>query len=90
VAQFIPFTPSPVAAPSFLLTLDGQQYTAVITWNLFGRRFYLNVYTLSNVLVLAKAAVGSNLSQPINLVTGYFFTNGLLYDESNSQFIVTP
>jgi hypothetical protein len=54
-----PFNPTGQATFSFEPTLDGQQYQAIVTWNLFAQRYYLNLYTLSNVLVVALAIVGS-------------------------------
>lgn len=53
------FTPSAVAPYSFQPTLDGAVYNAVVTWNLFGRRYYLNLYQLDGTLVACEALVGS-------------------------------
>ena len=53
------FVPSQRVPFSFQPELDGQTYTAIITWNLFARRFYLNLYALDGTLVLATAVVGS-------------------------------
>lgn len=84
------FTPTIDTNFSFLPTLDGQQYNVVVTWNLFGQRWVVNVYTLSGTLVLQKPLRGSPPDYPINLVTGYFVTSSLVYRPSSNNFEVTP
>jgi len=83
------FSPAPNSLFQFTPTLDGQQYNAIITWNLAGQRWYLNLYTLSNVLVLSIARVGSPDDYDINLVAG-FFSSSLVFRESSNQFEVSP
>lgn len=53
------FVPSTVQAFQFQATLDGQVYTVILTWNLFGARFYVNVYDPGGDLVCCRALVGS-------------------------------
>ena len=84
------FTPQVNQNFSFQPTLDGQQYTAVVTWSLFGQRWVLNVYTLQNVLVFQKPLTGSPLGYDINLAQGYFVTSTLVYREPTNNFEVTP
>lgn len=83
------FSPSEVAPYQFQPTLDGQVYNAVVTWNVFGQRYYLNLYDLTGALVLATAMVGSPLDYDISLVAGYFDSK-LVYRVSNQQIVVTP
>lgn len=71
-------------------TLDGQQYTALVTWSLFGQRWILNVYALSGVLVMTKPMTASPVESDINLLAGYFTTSTLVYRESSNAFEVTP
>jgi hypothetical protein len=59
MTTYIPFTPSALAVPTFQPELDGQEYNCAVTWNLFGQRYYLNLYTLGGTLVFCKALVGS-------------------------------
>ena len=59
MTTYVPFAPSAVQAFSFQATLDGQQYNVVITWNLFGQRWYVNVYALDGTLIVARAMTGS-------------------------------
>jgi hypothetical protein len=54
-----PFTPSTQANFQFGPTLDGSQYNAIVTWNVFGQRYYLNIYTLEGALVCSIPMVGS-------------------------------
>jgi len=75
---------------SFQPTLDGLQYSAVVTWNLFGQRWILNIYTLQGTLVLQKPLTGSPNGYDINLVGGYFTTSTLVFRERTNNFEVSP
>lgn len=59
MTTFFPFTPPVDQAFTFQPTLDGTPFSAVVPWNLFGRRFYLQLFTLSGALVLYRALVAS-------------------------------
>ena len=67
MTTYTSFVPSPAAPFSFLPTLDGQQYNATVTWNLFGQRWYLTVATLAGVPVFSLPLAGS--PSAINLVS---------------------
>ncbi len=54
-----PFQPSSATAFTFQATLDGEQYTVVVTYNLFGQRYYASVYDLSGNLVSSRGLVSS-------------------------------
>ncbi len=54
-----PFQPSSTAAFTFQATLDGEQYTVVVTYNLFGQRYYASVYDLSGNLISSRGLVSS-------------------------------
>lgn len=75
---------------SFQPTLDGSLYTVIVTWNLFGQRWVVNIYTLTNKLVMQKPLTASPLDYDINLIAGYFTTSTLIYRESTNNFEVTP
>lgn len=64
-----PFNPTAQAVFTFSPTLDSQQYQGICTWSLFGQRYYLNLYSLSNILVVARALVGSPGSIPLQSLT---------------------
>jgi hypothetical protein len=40
----IPFLPSNLVAPKFIVTLDGIDYQTVVTWNVAAQRYYVNIY----------------------------------------------
>jgi hypothetical protein len=53
------FRPSNLAPFQFQPTLDGTTYTCIVSWNLFGQRFYLDCYTLAGDLVFSQALISS-------------------------------
>lgn len=83
------FQPNSNAPFTFQPTLDGQVYNCVVTWNVFGARWYINLYDLSGNLVLSTAMVGSPLDYDISLVAG-LFTSTLVYRVANQQIEVKP
>lgn len=84
------FTPATNQNFSFQPTLDGQQYTVVVTWNLFGQRWIVNIYTLQGVLVMQKPLRGSPLDYDINIIQGYFTTSTMVYRVPTNAFEVSP
>lgn len=86
----VPFVPSTSSPFQFQLTLGGSDYTAIVTWNLFGQRFYFNLYTVQGALVVAIPLAGSPVDYDINLVEGYFDTSKVVYRAPNRQFEITP
>lgn len=89
MTTFTAFAPSPSAPFQFTPTLDGQQYSVVIVWNMFGQRWYMNLSTLTGALVLSRSLVGSPPDYDINLVSGYFKST-LVYRAGTDQFEVSP
>jgi len=59
VTTFFPFAPTPQGPVTFLPTLDGAQYSAVVTWNIFGARWYLNLATSAGVPVFTLPLIAS-------------------------------
>jgi len=59
MTTYFDFAPSLVAAPQFQPTLDGQQYTCVVTWNVYAQRFYVNCFALDGTLVFSLPMIGS-------------------------------
>lgn len=55
----VQFTPNTSSAFRFQPVIAGKQYTAVITWNIAGERYYLNLFDTSGNLVLTTAVVSS-------------------------------
>lgn len=55
----IDFVPSLVAPFQFQPELDGAIYNCVVTWNLFGRRYYVSCYDLGGARIFTVPLVGS-------------------------------
>lgn len=83
------FAPSPTTNFQFSPTLDGTVYTAVVNWNLFGQRYYLNLYTVQGELIFCLPLVGSPIGYDISITAGYF-KSALIYRAANNQFEVSP
>lgn len=90
MTTYVPFIPPNNAPQIFLATLDGVQYSLSITWNLFGQRWYLNVYTLRGVLRLSLARVSSPDDGDINLLRGFFKTSSLVFRDSTQSIEINP
>lgn len=84
------FRPSLNQNFSFSPTLDGAQYTVLVTWSLFGQRWILNLYTLQGVLVVEMPLTGSPMDYDINLIAGFGFANTLVYRAPTNNFEVSP
>lgn len=83
------FEPSLTENFIFNPTLDGAVYTATITWNLFGQRYYINITTIQGVLIVCLPLIGSPIGYDISLTAGYFQST-LIYRIGNEQFEVSP
>lgn len=71
---YVPFNVSPSSNFQFQANFDGKSYNVRINWNLFGQRYYVNIYTLSGDLVLCLPLIGSPDFFNISLTAGYFTT----------------
>lgn len=89
MTTYVPFVPSAVNNFQFQPTLDGNQYTAIITWNLFGARYYLNLYDLKSNLVLSIPLIISPDNYDISMTKGYF-TSTLIFRDSTQMFEISP
>ena len=67
---YYPFTPSVDTPFQFSPTLDGNVYTVIVTFNLFGQRYYINLYTVQGTLLICTALVASPVGYNINLIAG--------------------
>lgn len=87
----IQFQPSALTAFQFQPTLDGDIYAAIVTWNLYGQRYYVNLSALDGTLIFAIPLIGS-LPAPdsgISLTAGYF-TSTLVFRQQSQTFEVNP
>lgn len=83
-----PFTPLQNQNFQFQPTFDGTQYNIVITWNFWGQRYYVNIYTLNGGLVLSIPMIASPDDYSISLTAGYF-TSTLVFRDSTQTFEVS-
>jgi len=86
----INFNPSPLSNFQFQPTLDGVPYVAIVTWNVYGERYYISIYDSYRNLIMYRPIIGSPDDYSINLVFGYFFTSTLVYRVSSNNFEITP
>jgi hypothetical protein len=80
MTTYIPFTPSTVSAPQFMPVLDGDTYVVSVRWNLYGQRYFINVYDLSGVRILTTALVTTDSGLTID---------SLLWDILSKRVTVT-
>lgn len=59
MTSFYDFQPNRQGPFIFQPTLDGQIYNAQVVWSVFGRRYYLYVYSLGGDLIFSVPMVGS-------------------------------
>lgn len=90
MTTYVDFAPLYTQAFSFQPVLDGQTYTCIVTWNLFGQRWYINLYDVTNALIVCTPLIASPNDYDINLVGGYFTTSTMVFREANQQFEVSP
>jgi len=86
-SNVIQFTPKNNSNFLFQATFDGAVYNVIINWNIYGERYYVNIYNLNNKLIVALPLIGSPLNYNISLTAGYFTTQ-LVYRAPTQQFQV--
>jgi len=90
MTTLVPFNPSAYANFQFNPELDGITYIAIVTWNIYGERYYINIYNNNSTLIVTNPVVASPDNFDINLVFGYFQTSKLVYRASSNNFEITP
>ena len=91
MTTYVDFAPTASQPFQFQAALDGQLYTIIVKWNLFGQRWYVNVFDLSQNLICSVPQAGCPLGYNYpNLVVGYFQTSTLVWRPQNNQFEVNP
>ena len=96
----IPFAPSTNNSntPPFTFqpVLDGTTFLATVTWNVYGTRWYFNLYDPRNTPVITCALSGSPVGYPISLLprlnplTGNPWISSLYLDDPSQTFVVMP
>jgi Domain of unknown function (DUF6983) len=80
--EFLPDTNTPF---SFRATLDGTPYNVIVTWNIYGMRWYVNIYTTQGALIYATPLVESPDEYDISIVDG-LFGSSLVYRDKAKRF----
>lgn len=92
MTTYIQFTPSSTSNPpfQFTATMSGVDYTVNVSWNVFGQRWYLDIYDLDGTRLRTQPMIASPLSNDIYLAPTIFGSNGtLLYREDTNNFEVS-
>lgn len=63
-----PFNPSPLQNVTFNPTLGNNSYVATVIWNVFGQRWYLNLFDSLGNLLIETAVVSSQDPQAIESI----------------------
>jgi len=90
MTTLVSFTTSSTVAFQFTATLDGTVYSVICPWNIYGERYYINIYSNNGTLVMSRPIVGSPDNYDINLLFGYFNKSTLLYRTSSNYFEINP
>jgi hypothetical protein len=67
----IDFAPSNSAPFQFQATLDNSNYTAIVTWNLAGQRYYVNLYSLAGDLIFCLPLISSPSGLQIQIASWF-------------------
>ncbi len=85
---YVQFAPTPEGPFQFSATLDaGETYNCTVTWNIYGQRWYLNLYTQNFVQIFCRALIASPPDYDISLTGGYF-TTAIIYRDTTQTFEV--
>jgi len=90
MTTLINFDPTPFANFQFNVTLDDINYIAICTWNLYGERYYINIYNNNGTLIVTNPVIASPDDYDINLVYGYFIASKIVYRLSSNNFEISP
>src|SRR5215831_14631339 len=74
MTTYIPFQPSNISAPTYMVTLDGNQYTMVVTWNVASQRYFINLYDVNGTLIFCVPLVTTAIGRPVQ---------SMVYDSKN-------
>lgn len=89
MTTIIAFQPQPTELFAVTITLDGDQYNLITTWNVAGQRWYINIYDQQGNLVLCRPMTMSPDFSDINLIE-YYFNSTLVFRNGSSSFEVSP
>lgn len=84
----IPFLPSSDSPFQSSITLDGQGYIFYVKWNLFGQRYYVELYDNFGTMIFNLPLIESPVDYDISMTKGYF-NSTFIYRESTKNFEVS-
>jgi hypothetical protein len=87
---YVHLDPPPGYGFSFQATLDGGTYRMLVTWNVFGQRWYLTCLTANDQLVFHQPVISSPDTGNINLLAGYFLTTTMVFRDTGHNFEINP
>ena len=64
----IPFIPSNISVPTLNVTLDGDDYSVTVTWNISAQRYYINIYGSDGTWITTVPLVSTPPGRNINTV----------------------
>lgn len=92
MTTYVQFTPSTTSSPpfQFTATMSGVDYTVTTTWNVYGQRWYINIYDSEGNRLKTQPMIGSPLDGDIPLAPVLFGSSGtLIYREPSNNFEIS-
>lgn len=89
---YVQFTPSNSSSPpfQFTATMAGVDYTVTTTWNVYGQRWYINVYDANGTRLKTQPLIASPLNNDILLCPVLFKGLGsLVYRDASNNFEIS-
>lgn len=87
MAAFFPFIENSQTNFKFSPVLDGIAYNAVVKWNFYALRYYVELYKADGARVFNLPVIGSPDTANLSIAAGYF-TNKLIFRTSQNRFEV--
>lgn len=84
--MLIKFNPTQQSNFQFQATFDGSIYTCICTWNIFGQRYYINIYDQNRNRILILPLIASSDFYDINIIGGYFIESTMIFRGSSQTF----
>lgn len=89
MTTYLPFRASNTNAPRLTVTLDYQDITMIVTWNVASQRYFINLYTLDGVWVCTVPLVETSRGQRV-LEMVYDPFQGVLIGKMEAPMYRTP
>ncbi len=83
MTTFVDFVPTATSPFTFQATLDGQQYQVLVSWNIFGQRYYVNVFALDGTRIVTIPMVGSPTQLPLAAPPSVELVTSMIWSPTN-------